>query len=397
MAVLNPHFQKLKTDYIFPVIEKKVSDFKKKNPSIPIFNLGVGDVSLPLAPKIAEAMQSAIEEMTVSTHGYGPPEGQDFLRNAICKEQYAQYGLSPDEIFISDGTNSDTCAIQELFDTSCTVGMTDPTYPVYYGANIIAGKKIYLLPTTKEQGFIPKPPKQRLDLVYICTPANPTGTALNFSELQEWVDWAISHEAILCIDNVYSSFISSDEIPPSVYAIAGANKVAIEMRSFSKSAGFTGLRCGYSVWPKTLELSQLNEMWLKRTNIKSNGVSYPIQRGAEACFSDEGKKQLQEQITLYRQSAKILSDGLEKLDQIFFGGKHSPYIWWKIPIDGNSWEFFDILLENCHMITIPGSGFGACGEGFVRLSSFIKPTIAKGAIDALHHYFATNQLFSQRI
>lgn len=389
MAKLNPYFPQLPRKYIFPIIEDKLEAVKKKFPDKEVLNLGVGDIALPLLPKIAEAVQAAVHEMTEQPRGYGPSEGYLFLRETICQHEYAAYRISPQEIFISDGACTDATSIQELFDTDSVVAITDPTYPAYLDANIIAGKKILLIPTKEEDSFIPKPPKESADLVYLCTPCNPTGVALNYADLQEWVDWAKKHKAILLIDNVYNAFISSDEIPPSIYAIEGAKEVAIEMRSFSKSAGFTGLRCGYMVIPKTLHLSELHSMWMRRVSAKSNGVSYPIQKGAACCFQPEVMKQLKLQLATYQLSSKLLRESLKNLNQTFFGGEHAPYIWWKTPAGTTSWEFFDHLLTQCQIITIPGSGFSSCGEGYVRLSCFLTEHTAKKAQNALHGLFAT--------
>lgn len=379
MATLNPHFSKLKNSYIFPMIEEKLEEYKKLHPDVEILNLGVGDVAFPLAKAIASAICAAVQEMTTHTRGYGPSSGHAFLREAICSNEYAQYGITPDEVFISDGTNSDASSIQELFASSSVVAISDPSYPVYVDANIIAGKEILLIPTTDQEDFIFRPPQEHADLVYLCTPSNPTGVALTRAHLQEWIDWAKKEKAILIIDNVYHAFISSEEIPSSIYELKGAKEVAIEARSFSKTAGFTGLRCGYMVLPKTLHIPNLHSMWERRTSAKSNGVSYPIQRGAEACFSKQGKEEIQAQIAHYASSANILRQTLQKQNQTFYGGIHSPYIFWKTPEGMSSWEFFDKLLETCQIVAIPGSGFGPSGEGYLRLSCFISEEVAKRA------------------
>ncbi|MDN3506929.1 MAG: LL-diaminopimelate aminotransferase [Simkaniaceae bacterium] len=385
--MLNPHFQRLKSAYIFPIIEKKLAELQKEHPNQKILNLGIGDVCLPLAPKVAEAICEATREMTESPRGYGPCGGYDFLKDAICEHEYASFGITPSEIFISDGANSDSSCLQELFADDCKVIVTDPTYPVYRDANLIAGKKLITIPLTEEEGFIPRPPKERADLVYLCSPCNPTGVAMNRSDLEEWIAWAQENQAILLIDNVYNGFATSEDVPKSIYALEGANEVAIEIRSFSKWAGFTGLRCGYSVVPKTLHLPELHSLWQKRIDIKTNGVSYPIQKGALACYYPEVKKELDEQLAQYKKSASILRSCLKDLGQTFFGGIDAPYIFWKAPTD--SWTFFDELLTRSKIISIPGSGFGPCGEGFVRLSCFITPTTAQEAADALYHHFAT--------
>lgn len=386
--MLNPHFEKLKTAYIFPIIEKKLNLLQKEHPNQKIYNLGVGDVSLPLLPEVAKAMTNAILEMTQEPRGYGPCGGYDFLKEAIWKNEYQNYSIDCEEIFISDGANTDVSSLQELFDNSITVLITDPTYPVYRDANLLAGKNVQFLPLHEEEGFIPHPPKQRADLVYLCTPSNPTGTAMDRDALTEWILWAKKHKAILIIDNVYHCFISSEEIPPSIYELPGSQEVAIEVRSFSKKAGFTGLRCGYCVVPKNLHIPQLHDYWKKRVDIKTNGISYPIQKGAEASYEPTVQKKLQEQIALYQTSSDILQEALNAHSQIFFGGKHSPYLWWKTPQGKNAWEFFDQLLNHCRILAIPGSSFGSCGEGFVRLSCFLSPSQAKEAAHALYHHFA---------
>ena len=388
-TMLNPHFQKLKTAYIFPIIEKKLTQLQKEHPNQKVHNLGVGDVSLPLAPKVAEAICAAVQEMTLESRGYGPCGGYDFLKEAICENEYAQFGVTADEIFVSDGANADASCIQELFDEKSIVAITDPTYPVYRDANLIAGKKLLTIPLSEEEGFIPRPPKERADLVYLCTPCNPTGVALNRKDLEEWIAWAQANRAILLIDNVYNIFASSDEIPSSIYALDGAHEVAIEIRSFSKWAGFTGLRCGYTVIPKTLHLPELNGLWQKRIDIKTNGISYPIQKGALACFLPAVKEELSAQIATYKSSAQILRDTLHEQNQIFFGGEHAPYIWWKTPDGMSSWEFFDSLLQTSRIIAIPGSSFGSVGEGYVRLSCFLSNPLAQEAAHALHNHFAT--------
>ncbi len=389
MAQLNPRFEKLETAYIFPVIEKKLTEFKSENPERRILKLGIGDISIPLAPKIAEAISLAAREMTEKTIGYGPGNGHLFLREAICNNEYSDYDISPDEIFVSDGAKADTSALLDLFSEDCTVAITDPTYPVYRDATLLSGKKLLTLPLREEDGFIPKPPKQHADIVYICSPCNPTGVVFTKENLEEWIDWAKKHKSLLVIDSVYSAFRSSSKIPSSIYALKGSREVAIEIQSFSKSAGFTGLRCGYMVIPKTLHIPEIHKLWTTRSSITRNGVAYPIQKGAAACYSSEGKKQIEEQIEVYRSSAKILRTTLEELDQTFFGGVHAPYIWWKAPDNMSSWEFFDKLLETTGIVTVPGIGFGPSGDGYIRLSSFLSNELAKEASNALRHYFVT--------
>ncbi len=388
--MLNPHFQKLEENYIFPLIEEKIANFKQTYPTTEVLNLGVGDVCLPLSLKIAEAICEGVKEMSQKIRGYGPCNGYSFLRETICEHEYAQYGISADEVFISDGANPDGADIQELFDSDTIVAIPDPSYPMYHNTVLLSGKKLLTIPLNDKEGFIPKPPQEHADLVYLCTPSNPTGIAFSKEQLQGWVDWAKKTGALLIIDNVYNVFVSSGEIPPSIYALDGGKEVAIEIRSFSKSAGFTGLRCGYMVIPKTLFIPELHALWTKRIDIRRNGISYPIQRGAQASYSDAAHAELQTQIDIYQQSAELLRSTLSNLNQTFFGGIHAPYIWWKVPGGKNSWEFFDTLLEKTHIVGIPGSGFGPCGEGYTRLSCFLSPQIAKKASDALYDHLSTN-------
>lgn len=387
VAKTNPFFQNLTREYIFPQIEEKLAAFRAKHPQNQLINLGVGDVALPLAPSLASAIQQATEEMTrpEGRHGYGPSEGYPFLREAVCTHEYARYGLTPQEIFISDGTNSDAANIQELFDSSITVGIPDPAYPAYLDANVMAGKKILFIPCTQEKGFCPEPPKEKVDLVYLCSPSNPTGVALGKRDLKIWIDWARRNSAILALDNVYNCFATSSDIPPSIYAIEGAKEVAIEMRSFSKMAGFTGLRCAYMVIPKELH-TPLHPLWVRRVNSKSNGVAYPIQKGALAYYSPEGQRETRAQIAIYQVAAKILREGLKKLGFSIYGGENAPYIWWETPAPHSSWQFFDLLLERCQLLAIPGSGFGKQGEGYIRLSCFTEPSVAEEALKRIRSF-----------
>lgn len=389
MARLNSYYKKLKREYIFPIIEGKLIELKKKHPSTPIINLGVGDIAQPLAPSIAQAICLATQEMATSQgfKGYGPSDGYSFLKEAIVKHQYANLGISSDEIFISDGTNSDTANIQELFSLKNKVGILDPTYPVYLDTNIMAGRfsNILFLPCTQDNHFCPLPPKEHCDMIYLCTPNNPTGVALTRSHLMKWVAYAKEENAVLLIDNAYEAFITSPDVPKSIFEIEGAKDVAIEFRSFSKSAGFTGLRCAYTVLPKTVHQGKLYPLWKKRQSTKSNGVSYPIQKGAEAVFSPQGKKETQAQVQSYLTEAKRLKQGLTHKGYTCFGGDDSPFIFWKTPNNLSSWAFFDLLLDKCHIISVPGSGFGQYGEGYVRLSAFTTPEISTLALEKICH------------
>lgn len=388
--MLCPYLAKLQTTYIFSVIEKKLAEAQKAQPNQKVFNLGVGDIALPLSPTIAKAICNATMEMANNPRGYGPSGGYPFLKNVICENEYALFGITQDEIFISNGANPDASSIQEIFAKDTTILVTDPSYPVYREASLISGKKTTSLSLQENEGFIPLPPKERFDLVYLCSPSNPTGIAMDRKSLSKWVEWAKKNRSLLIIDNVYQAFITSSEIPASIYEIPGAHEVAIEIRSFSKWAGFTGLRCGYMVVPKTLHVQGIHDHWAKRVDIKTNGVAYPMQKGAEAAYSPQAKKEIAIQLETYRQSANILSATLHQIDQTYYGGIDAPYIFWKTPKGMNSWTFFDTLLKQSKIITIPGKGFGPSGEGFVRLSCFISPTLAQEAAHAILHHFRTN-------
>jgi len=383
MAKINPHFSRLHSPYIFPVIEEKLALLTSQVPPFSIINLGIGDIALPLAPAVVKAICGATEEMGVkeTQKGYGPSEGYLFLREGVAKSCYGDLGISPEEIFISDGANSDTSNLQELFAQDSVIAIPDPTYPVYKATNIMAGRAdtITLLPCTIENGFLPQPPSTRVDLVYICSPSNPTGVALNRDAWTRWITYARENEALIVHDHAYSAFIRSPDVPRSVYEIPGANEVVIECCSFSKTAGFTGLRCAWAVVPRALP-HNLHALWKKRTTTKSNGVAYPIQRGALAALTAEGKQETQEQVDIYMKQAELLSSGLKKLGFSCFGGTDAPYIWWKTPHGMSSWQFFDTLLEKCHLVAIPGLGFGPSGEGYIRLSTFTTSEIAQEAL-----------------
>lgn len=374
MIQLNSNFKKLKREYIFPIIEKKLADLKKEIPESCIVNLGIGDIALPLVPSVAQAICKATEEMTTSAgmRGYGPSEGYLFLRQAISKSAYPEGMVNPDEVFISEGTNCDATNIQELFGPRTETGIPNPTYPAYLDSAILGGRssKITLLPCLEETHFSPVPPKKHLDLIYLCTPSNPTGVAMTQKQLKAWIDYARQEKALIIIDNAYEAFVSSPDVPRSIYEIEGAKEVAIELRSFSKSAGFTGLRCAYAIVPKNILNGQLHTLWMKRQAIKFNGVSYIIQRGAEAALSPLGLQETKQQIQHYLSQGKILGEGLKQLGFSCVGGTDAPYIWWKVPQGQTSWDFFDQILKKCHLISIPGVGFGIHGEGFIRLSTF---------------------------
>jgi len=386
MVRLNTHFKKLKREYVFPIIERKLAEAREKHPHLSVVNLGVGDIALPLVPSVAKAICDATQEMTTKSgmRGYGPSEGYSFLKEAISTVSYAGM-IDPDEIFISEGTNGDSTNIQELFSSKNKIGIPDPTYPAYLDSAIIGGRlsKVTLLPCTEENGFCPVPPHEHLDVIYLCSPNNPTGVAMTRAQLKAWVDYAKREKAILLLDNAYEAFVTSPEVPRSIYEIEGAKDVAIEFRSFSKSSGFTALRCAYTVVPKALENGLMNKLWLKRQSIKYNGVSYPIQRAAQASLSPQGLKETKAQVQHYLEQGKILSTGLNQLGFSCVGGKDAPYIWWKAPSGKTSWEFFDEILEKCQLISIPGRGFGQHGEGYIRLSTFTTSDLAKLALDRL--------------
>ena len=379
MAQLNCSFSDLNSPYIFPIIEQKLAELKKTVPLNTMINLSIGDISLPLAPTIIKAITQATCEMGTleGVKGYPPTYGYSFLRSAIAEQDYCSVTISPEEIYVSDGINSDAVNILELFAPHSVIGILNPTYPAYLNSSILGGRKqICLIPCLEEHRFIPQPPKEHCDVVYLCTPSNPTGVAMTKKELQAWVEYAQREKAILCIDAAYSAFASSADVPKSIYEIPGAHTCAIEFKSFSKSAGFTGLRCAYTVIPKTLtaqlgeQTYPLHKLWEKRQDIKFNGVAYPIQRGAEAALKNEGLKETYKQVEFYRLLADRLKTGLLKLGHQCWGGLDSPYIWWKVPSGFTSWQFFDHLLTHCHLISLPGIGFGSFGEGYVRLCAF---------------------------
>lgn len=390
MSRLNSHYLKLKREYIFPLIDKKLYDLKQKHPNAEVLNFGVGDIALPLAPSIIQAICKATEQMGKSEYiqGYGPSEGYPFLREVIAAHEYAPFSITPEEIFISDGINTDISNIQELFASDTIFGIPNPSYPVYLDVNIMAGRssKIVTLPCNKDSGFVPKPPYVHCDVVYLCSPNNPTGIAMNKQELTEWIDYAKKENAILLYDNAYSAFIRSRDTPLSIYEIDGAKEVAIEFKSFSKNAGFTGLRCSYSVFPKQVtgkirnQKISVHTLWQRRQNTKFNGVSYPIQRGAEAVFSEVGKTETRSQVSSYLEQATLFRQELQTMGYQVYGGLDSPYIWWETPKGKTSWDFFDILLEKCQLIAIPGQGFGSKGEGYIRLSAFTTQDKVKEAL-----------------
>lgn len=373
---LNRNFFNLEESYLFSNVAKKVARFKEENPNADIIKLGIGDVTLPLCTAVVDELQKAVLEMgqKESFRGYGPEQGYDFLREKI-KGYYNQKGvdLEIEEIFISDGAKSDIANILDIFDKDNSVVIPDPVYPVYVDTNLMAGRRIEYLNANEENDFLPLPEKDlKGSIIYLCSPNNPTGSAYDRKQLKQWVDFAIENSAVILFDAAYEAFIEDEKLPRSIFEIDGAKKCAIEFCSFSKMAGFTGTRCGYTVVPMELEFggAKLNRLWLRRQTTKFNGVPYIVQRGAAAVFSEEGMKQIKESLSYYKENARIISRALEELKIYYTGGKNSPYIWLKCPNDMESWEFFDYLLKKANVVGTPGSGFGKNGEGFFRLTAF---------------------------
>ena len=373
---VNRNYDNLKESYLFYTISEKVKEFRQKNPDADIIRLGIGDVTLPLPPVCVEAMKKACDEMGTASgfRGYGPYEGYDFLRNAIAGH-YKSFGvdIDPCEIYVSDGAKSDIGNILDIFSKDNTILVTDPVYPVYVDTNIMDGRKVVLAPSGMKNGFLPLPDESvDADIIYLCSPNNPTGAVYDREGLKKWVDYAIDRDAVILFDAAYEAFISSPELPHSIFEIEGSEKCAIEFCSFSKTAGFTGTRCGYCVIPSGLERdgASLGSMWLRRQSTKYNGTPYIIQRGAEAAYSPEGRRQTAEMISYYMNNARTLAAAFDSLGIYYTGGINSPYIWFRCPHGMKSWEFFDYLLEKAHVVGTPGVGFGSCGEGFFRMTAF---------------------------
>lgn len=381
MTFVNQNYCNLKESYLFSQIAHKVAEFTAAHPEKKIIKMGIGDVTLPLAPAVIEAMQKAVAEMGVKEtfRGYGPEQGYDFLHEAIAR-YYAGFGVSvaSDEIFVSDGAKSDCGNMTDIFSNDNVILIPDPVYPVYLDTNVMCGRKIIYMQGKPENDFLPMPDDSvKADIIYLCSPNNPTGAVYTKEQLEKWVAYALKNDAVILYDAAYESFISDPEIPRSIFAVEGAKKCAIELCSLSKTAGFTGTRCGYTIVPHDLvrktkdgrEMS-LNKMWLRRQTTKFNGVPYIIQRGAEAVFSPEGQKQCREMLAFYKENARIMSEALTKKGIKFYGGTHSPYIWMQCPNGMGSWEFFDYLLEKLAVVGTPGAGFGSMGEGYFRLTAF---------------------------
>jgi LL-diaminopimelate aminotransferase len=405
MARINDNYRKLAAGYLFPEIARRVGEFSKNNPDAKLIRLGIGDVTMPLVPAVVEAFQRGVAEMgkKETFHGYGPEQGYPWLAEIIAEKAYRPLGveLAADEIFISDGAKSDTAGILDIFDISNRVAICDPVYPVYNDTNVMAGRTgeadadgryqgLVYLPCTRENDFTPAIPKEKVDLVYLCYPNNPTGAVATKEQLAAWVEYAIANRAVILFDAAYEAFVSEPGIPRSIYEVEGARRCAIEFRSFSKTAGFTGVRCGYTVVPKELtgaasdgsEVS-LNRMWHRRQCTKFNGVSYPVQKAAAAVYSDEGWRQVSEVIQYYLENARIIREGLSAAGITCYGGTNAPYIWLLTPEGMKSWDFFDKLLAECHVVGTPGSGFGPAGEGYFRLSAFGDRENVEEAVDRI--------------
>ena len=388
MFHINENYQKLPGSYLFSTIGKKVNAYQEANPDKEIIRLGIGDVTQPIAPAIIEAMHKAVDEMghAETFHGYAPDLGYAFLRKAIVDNDYKAKGcdISEDEIFVSDGAKSDSANIQEIFAQNNRIAVCDPVYPVYVDSNVMAGRTgtydkatetwsdVIYMPCTAANNFVPEFPKETPDIIYLCLPNNPTGTTLTKDQLQEWVDYANKNGVVIIYDAAYEAYISEDNVAHTIYECKGAKTCAIELRSFSKNAGFTGVRLGFTVVPKELKCGDvsLNAMWARRHGTKFNGAPYIVQRAGEAVYSDAGKAQLKEQVAYYMKNAKTIKEGLKDAGYTVFGGVNAPYIWLKTPDKMTSWEFFDYLLEKANIVGTPGSGFGAHGEGFFRLTAF---------------------------
>lgn len=405
MALVNDHFLKLPDNYLFADIAKKVNAFKVSHPQARVISLGIGDVTRPLCPAVTEAMHKAVDEMAVKStfRGYGPEQGYQFLREAIVKNDFLPRGVHLDtsEIFINDGAKSDTGNIQELVRWDNSIGVTDPIYPVYIDSNVMIGRagvvengrwsNVIYMPCTEENDFVPQIPDRRVDIIYLCYPNNPTGTVITKDELRKWVNYAIHNDAIIFYDAAYEAYIQNPDIPHSIYEIRGARKVAVEFHSYSKTAGFTGVRCGYTVVPKeltagTLDGSRripLNPLWNRRQCTKFNGTSYISQRAAEATYSPEGREQVRATISYYMTNAALMRETLLKLGLKVYGGEDAPYIWIKTPDGEDSWQFFDSLLRGANVVCTPGVGFGPSGEGYVRLTAFGEREDCEEAMDRL--------------
>jgi len=394
---INQNFLKLQNSYLFSGIAKKVKEYTAANPDKRVIRLGIGDVTLPLVPAVIDAMQKAVLEMgkAETFRGYGDEQGYSFLRQAICR-YYAKKGvtLGEDEIFVSDGAKSDLGNILDIFSSKNKVLIPDPVYPVYADTNIMAGRKLSYMNGNANNDFLPLPDKKTTaDIIYLCSPNNPTGAVYNKEQLKLWVKYALKNKAVILFDSAYEIFVQDGTLPTSIYQIEGAEKCAIEFCSLSKTAGFTGTRCGYTIIPHKLirERTALNKLWLRRQTTKFNGVPYVVQRGAEAVFTDEGLAQVKSNISYYLQNAEIITSTLKSLDIWFVGGKNSPYIWLKCPKGLSSWQFFDFLLEKASVVGTPGAGFGKNGEGFFRLTAFNNKENVSEAMERVKNFYISSR------
>ena len=407
MIHINENYFKLQAGYLFPEIGRRVREFQKANPEADIIKMGIGDVTQPLAPSVIRAFHEGVDEMSkVETFkGYSPEQGYDFLREAIANNEYLSRGadIHPDEIFISDGSKCDTGNILEIFGNNNIIAVQDPVYPVYVDTCVMAGRTgnyqengyydgLVYLPCTSENGFIPEIPKERVDIIFLCYPNNPTGTVASKTELKKWVDYALKNKSVILFDAAYEAYISDHDIPHTIYEIEGAREVAIEFRSFSKTAGFTGTRCAYTIIPKNLVATTSNgveeavhPLWFRRQATKFNGVSYPVQKAAAAIFTPEGKNEVKSTISYYMNNAGILREKLTKLGFQVFGGKDAPYVWVNSNRGIRSWDLFDKLLKEANVVGTPGSGFGPSGEGYFRFSSFATHENVLNAMDRLNN------------
>lgn len=398
MTKVNQNFLKLPGSYLFSEIARRLSAYTAEHPEAKMIRLGIGDVTRPLVPAVIEAMHKAVDEMGTfeGFHGYGPEQGYDFLREAIAKTDYAARGvdIKPEEIFVSDGAKSDCGNIGDIFGEDNVVAVCDPVYPVYVDTNAMAGRagefreklgkwsKLVYMPCVEENGFTPQIPQEKVDMIYLCFPNNPTGAVATREQLKAWVDYANANQAVILYDSAYEAFITQEDVPHTIYEIEGARTCAIEFRSFSKTAGFTGNRCAYTVVPMELERdgAKLNALWNRRQCTKFNGVPYVVQRGAAAVYTEEGQRQIKETIAYYQENARVIREGLTEAGLTCFGGVNAPYIWLKTPDGMGSWEFFDKLLKEANVVTTPGAGFGPSGEGYIRLTAFGDADATKEAV-----------------
>jgi LL-diaminopimelate aminotransferase len=402
MVKINDNYLKLPGSYLFSEIARRVAAYSQANPERKLIKLGIGDVTRPLPEAVTKAMHNAVDEMATAEgfHGYGPEQGYDFLRQAIAQNDYAARGveIAPDEIFVSDGAKSDCGNIGDIFGLDNVVAVCDPVYPVYVDTNAMAGRagdydeasghwtNLRYMPCTAENGFAPTIPEgETVDLIYLCFPNNPTGAVATRAQLKAWVDYANAQGSVILFDSAYEAFITDPEVPHSIFEIEGAKTCAIEFRSFSKTAGFTGTRCAYTVVPKALERggASLNAMWNRRQTTKFNGVPYVVQRGAAAIYTDEGKQQVRETIGYYQENARVIREGLSQAGLTVSGGVNAPYIWVKTPEGMGSWEFFDLLLQKANVVTTPGAGFGPSGEGYIRVTAFGDADATKEAVERI--------------